>query len=133
MIAARSKLPAYLDGQWRGLAQIVRIERRRELKTYCQRQVIYAITSLTPETHGAAALLALARAHWHIENRLFHVRDVTFGEDRCRVRKANAPKALAHLRDAALTLIRKSNRQPRPAREAFAANPKAAIRAILRV
>ena len=110
----------------------MRVERRRELKDRCQRQVIYAITSLPRATHGAAQLLALARGHWHVENRLFHVRDVTFGEDRCRVRTANAPQALAHLRDAALTLIRKGKLQPRPAREAFAANPKAAIREVLR-
>jgi hypothetical protein len=42
------------------------------------------------------------------------------------------PKALAHLRDAVLTLIRKRRLKPKPAREAFAANPKAAIRAIMR-
>ena len=132
MIAARSKFPARLDVEWKGLAQIVRIERRRELKTYCERQVIYAITSLPRETHGAPALLALAREHWHIENRLFHVRDVTFGEDLCRVRTGNAPQALAHLRDKVLATIRKRGSQIRPAREAFAANPKAAIRASLR-
>ncbi len=132
IIAVRSDLPARLDTAWPGLAQIVRIERRRELKTLCQRQVIYAITSLPPERHDAAALLALARRHWQIGNRLFHVRDVTFDEDACRVRSANAPKALAHLRDAALTMIRKRNLKPRPAREAFAANPKAAIRAAMR-
>ena len=125
-------MPAYLDVEWKGLAQILRIERRRELKDRCQRQVICAIASLPRATHGAVELLALARSHWHIENRLFHDRDVTFGEDRCRVRTANAPKALAHLRDAALTLIRKRKLQPRPAREAFAANLKAAIREIPR-
>ena len=132
MIAVRSKLPSRLDDAWPGLKQIVRLERRRELKTFCQKQVIYAITSLPPETHGPVELLALARQHWHIENRLFHVRDVTFGEDLCRVRTGNAPMALTHMRDATLTIIRKRKTQPRPAREAFAANPKAAIRAVLR-
>ena len=112
--------------------QIVRLERRRELKTYCEKQVIYAITSLPPETRGPIELLELSREHWHIENRLFHVRDVTFGEDLCRVRTGNAPLALTHMRDATLTIIRKRKTQPRPAREAFAANPKGAIRAILR-
>lgn len=131
-IAARSALPARLGVEWKDLAQIVRIERRRELKAFCQRQVIYAITSLPRRTHGAPELLALARQHWHVENRLFHVRDVTFGEDLCRVRTDNAPQALVHLRDKALAIIRKRHSQIRPAREAFAANPKAAIREILR-
>lgn len=132
MIAVRTKLPARLNTIWPDLAQIVRIERRRELKTLCQRQVIYAITSLPPERYDAEKLLALARDHWQIENRLFHVRDITFKEDASRIRSGNAPSAVAHLRNAALTVIRKQKLKPRPAREAFAANPKAAIRLLTR-
>lgn len=128
MIAVRTKLPARLDTIWPGIAQIVRIERRRELKSLCQRQVIYAITSLPPERCDAEKLLALSRNHWQIENRLFHVRDITFAEDASRIRSKNAPSAVAHLRNAALTIIRKRKLKPRPAREAFAANQKTAIR-----
>lgn len=131
-IAVRTKLPAYLERDWPGLTRIVRIERRRETRTVCSRQIIYAITSIPADILDAAGLLALSRAHWQIENRLFRVRDGTFAEDACRVRTGQAPKALAHLRDAALTLIRKRRLKPKPAREAFAANPKAAIRAIIR-
>ncbi len=131
-IAVRTKPPAYLDTQWPGLVQIARIERRRESSTFCQRQVIYAITSLPPQSHGPDKLRDLSRKHWHIENRLFHVRDVTFAEDRCRVRSGSAPQILAHIRDIALAIIRKRNLKPRPAREALAANPKAAIRAVMR-
>lgn len=132
IIAVRSLLPARLDTQWKGLVQIMRIERRRELKALCQRQVIYAITSLPRQTHGAAELLTLARQHCHVENRLFHVRDATFREDGCRVRTGNAPQALAHCRDKVMAVIRKHGWQIRPAREAFAANPKAAIRLIMK-
>lgn len=124
-------IPARLDRDWPGARQIVRIERLRELKDRCSRQVVYAITSLAPDALDAAQLLELARAHWQIENKLFRVRDGTFAEDACRVRAGNAPAALAHLRDASLTLIRKRNLKPKPAREAFAANPKAAIRAVI--
>ena len=130
IITVRTKLPACLDTQWPGLVQIARIERRRENATFCQRHVIYAITSLTSRTHGPAELLDISRKHWHVENRLFHVRDVTFAEDRCRVRSGSAPQILAHIRDTALAIIRKQNLKPRPAREAFAANPKTAIRAV---
>jgi hypothetical protein len=125
-------IPSRLDRDWPGARQIVRIERRRELKDRCQRQIVYAITSLSPDAMDAEALLALARAHWQVENRLFRVRDGTFAEDACRVRTGNAPATLAHLRDASLALIRKRKLKPRPAREAFAANPKAAIRAVVR-
>lgn len=132
MIRVRTKLPARLDTLWPGLRQIMRIERRRELKDRCEKQVIYAITSLPAENASAGSLLTLARDHWQVENRLFCVRDITFNEDACRVRSGSAPSALAHMRDATLTIIRKRNLKPRPAREAFAANPKAAIRAIIR-
>jgi hypothetical protein len=124
-------IPLRLDRHWPGASQIVRLERLRELKDRCQRQIVYAITSIPPEAMDEQALLALARAHWQVENRLFRVRDGTFAEDACRVRSGNAPQALAHLRDATLTLIRKRKQKPKPAREAFAANPKAAIRAVL--
>ena len=39
-------LPSRLDQHWPGLLRVCRIERIRELKTYCERQVIYAITDL---------------------------------------------------------------------------------------
>jgi hypothetical protein len=125
------ELPARLDQIWPGATRVVRIERLRETRTMCSRQVIYAITSIPSDMMDEGSLLRLARDHWQIENRLFRVRDGTFAEDACRVRSGNAPIALAHIRDAALSLIRRRKLSPKPAREAFAANPKAAIRAII--
>jgi hypothetical protein len=113
-IAVRTKLPARLDQNWPGITAICRIERIRELKDRCSRQVIYAITCVAHEKLDPAALLQLSRDHWAIENRLFHVRDVTFGEDACRVRSGSAPRALADMRSAALTLIRRSGQKPAP-------------------
>lgn len=130
-IAVRTKLPARLDQNWPGITAICRIERTRELKTYCTRQVIYAITSLPADKLDPAALLQLARDHWQIENRLFHVRDVTFKEDACRVRTGSAPQVLAELRNATLTLIRRTGQKPRPAREAFAEQKWKAIRLVM--
>ena len=129
-IAVRHKLPDYLNKDWPCLTGIVRLERIRETKTQCSRQIIYAITSLKPGALDAQGMLALARAHWQIENRSFRVKDGTFGEDACRVRTGNAPAALAHIRDATLTLIRCSGQNPKPAREAFAENKRAAIRLV---
>ena len=130
-IAVRTKLPSRLDKNWPGITAICRIERIRELKDRCTREVIYAITSLPADKLDPANLLQLSRDHWQIENGLFHVRDVTFGEDASRVRSGSAPQAMAELRNASLTLIRRSGHKPRPAREAFAARPWAAIRAVM--
>jgi Transposase DDE domain len=127
----RTTLPSRLDQNWPGITAICRIERRRELKDRCSRQVIYAITSLPPEQLDPETLLQLSRDHWKIENSLFHVRDVTFKEDASRVRTGEAPKVMAELRNATLTLIRQSGQKPRPARETYAARPRTAIRRVL--
>lgn len=130
-IRVRTKLPARLDENWPGITAICRIERIRELKDRCSREVIYAITSLPADKLAPDALLEIARDHWKIENCLFHVRDVTFREDACRVRTGEAPKVMAELRNATLTLIRQSGQKPRPAREAYAARPRAAIKRVM--
>ncbi len=70
---------------------------------------VYGITSLTREQAGARRLLELLRGHWGIENGLHYVRDVTLGEDACRVRKGAAPTVLAGLRNAALVLLDRLN------------------------
>jgi hypothetical protein len=68
--------------------------------------VAYGITSLPPTAADPARLLALNSAHWAIENRLHWVRDVTFDEDRCRVRKGAGAHVMASLRNVAISLLR---------------------------
>jgi hypothetical protein len=51
-----------------------------------------AITSLTPKEANAEELLALWRGRRGSETRLHYVRDVTLGEDACRVRTGHAPR-----------------------------------------
>src|SRR3954451_11220918 len=101
-IAVSREVVPYLA--WPGLAQVARIERRREIARKASTEIIYLITSLPPETASPERLLRLARDHWDIENKLHYVRDVTFAEDRCRVRAGARP--LAALRNLAITLIR---------------------------
>ena len=71
-------------------------------------ETVCAITSLGPEDASARRLLAIARGHWDIENRLHWVRDVSLGEDACRVRTGAAPQVLAALRNTGLWLLRSS-------------------------
>ena len=58
---------------------------------------------------AAAQLLKWWRDHWGIENRVHYVRDVTFGEDHCRVRTGSAPQVLAACRNAAISFLRSHN------------------------
>lgn len=69
-------------------------------------EVVYLITSLSPEEAGPERLLALNRGHWEIENRLHWVRDVTFGEDLSQIRKGAGPRMMATLRNLAISLLR---------------------------
>lgn len=64
------------------------------------------MTSLPPEKADADQLLKLARGHWCIENRLHWVRDVTFDEDRCRIRKAGGAQNMACIRNLAISILR---------------------------
>lgn len=71
--------------------------------------MVYGITSLSPLAADAGRLLGFTRGHWGIENGLHYTRDVTLGEDRCRVRRAQAPRALASLRNVAVYLLRNTD------------------------
>jgi predicted transposase YbfD/YdcC len=87
------------------LKQGFELTRERTIKGKKTMEVVYGITSLSPEKASAERLLDLARSHWCIENRLHYVRDVTLGEDACRVRKGTAPQVLAALRNAVVHLV----------------------------
>jgi predicted transposase YbfD/YdcC len=50
-------------------------------------------------------MLANTRSHWMIENGLHWTLDMSFGEDACRIRKENAPLAIAIIRHVALNLL----------------------------
>ena len=54
---------------------------------------------------SATRLLKVVRQHWHIENCLHWVLDVTLGEDRARNRKDHGPENIAILRKIALNLL----------------------------
>ena len=63
-------------------------------------------SSLPVERATPACLLALSRGHWTIENRLHWVRDVTFDEDRSRVRTGAGAQVMASIRNLVISLLR---------------------------
>jgi predicted transposase YbfD/YdcC len=90
---------------WVGAQQVLRLQSVVTRKDKTTQMVRYFITSLGPQT-APRSLLRFVREHWHIENRLHYVRDVTLGEDASQVRSGSAPQVLAALRNALLGLLR---------------------------
>jgi hypothetical protein len=105
-IRTTTRLTGYLD--WPGVKQVCLLERVRRVKGKTTTEMACAVTSLGPERASAKQLLTISRGHRDIENRLHWVRDMSLGEDACRVRTGEAPEILAAIRNAALRLLRSS-------------------------
>ncbi len=76
----------------------------------------------------AERLLGLSREHWGSETGRHSTRDETFREDRCRVRRGDAPLVPASLPNDAVYLLRNTAhpRMPAATREVVA-RPELAI------
>lgn len=98
------ELNGYIDFPY--CAQVFRIERSvtRLKDNRHTTEVAYGITSL--EDKDPREILELNRGHWCIENRLHWVRDVTYDEDRSRIRKGKGPHIMASLRNLAISIFR---------------------------
>lgn len=92
------------EHHWPGLAAIGRVEAERRVGEQVSHETRYYVLSrvLSAKAFGAAV-----RSHWGIENRLHWVLDMTFGEDRSRIRARHAAENLAVLRHMALNLMRR--------------------------
>jgi predicted transposase YbfD/YdcC len=112
---------------------VARIDRVTcDLKTHETRQeTAYIITSLTTEKASPECILGLNRGHWEIENRLHYVRDYTFDEDRCQIRKGSGPQVMASLRNLAIGVLRLAgHRNVAKAQRSLAARPHLAMASI---
>ena len=78
------------DTEWRPhIKTIIQVNRRvltHSAATGVWRRSTETAFYVSDTTLGAAQTAKALRAHWHIENTSHYSRDVTFGEDRCRIR-----------------------------------------------
>ena len=96
----------YLDFPYAAQVFALRREVTEMVSLKYRRETVYGLSSLPTERATPARLLALSRGHWTIENRLHWVRDVTFDEDRSRVRKGAGAQVMASIRNLAISLLR---------------------------
>lgn len=88
---------------WPGLQTLVKVEARRTLMGQTHVEVRYYISDEAES--NPLYYCKLVRGHWGIENHLHWHLDVTFGEDKCRVRQGNGPENLSTLRKLSLQLL----------------------------
>jgi predicted transposase YbfD/YdcC len=84
--------------------QAVRITRTRTTTSSgkTSRETCYLTVSLPADQAQPADLQDWARLEWHIENKIHHVRDVTFREDLHQARTGTGPAVIATLRNTAI-------------------------------
>lgn len=68
-------------------------------------EIAYGVTSLKKHEASPKDLLNHIRNHWVIENSSHYIRDVTYGEDKSRIRKGSSPRIMATLRNLAIGII----------------------------
>jgi predicted transposase YbfD/YdcC len=132
-ITVTSELKGFLD--WPGMEQVFQLERHfvYPKKGNVREETTYGITSLSPQRASPARLLEVARAYWGIENGLHYRRDVTFQEDRCRLRTGHAAHMMAALNNLAIGLIARCGFSEAPeARRQFCAEPLNTLALIIR-
>ncbi len=114
-----------------GLAQVAEVKKRvLVVKTgEVKESTHYLVTSLSKCAADPQRLLANHRGHWGIENSLFHVKDDSFGEDRCVLGSHHSGTVMSLLRATAMNMLRGrsglwGDKEPLTARaQAVAANP----------
>lgn len=89
--------------KWPGLRSVAVVVRDRTVagRNSCERHYYISSRAMT-----AKEFLDVIRAHWGIEDSLHWVLDVSFGEDRSRVRTDHGPETFALLRRMAISMLR---------------------------
>jgi len=90
---------------WAGLRSCVLVERTRRVGEHVSVERHYYISSLNKHKK-AKQFLAYSRGHWSVENSLHWQLDVTFDEDRRRIRKDHGAENFSRLCRMALNLLK---------------------------
>ncbi len=89
---------------WKNLNGIGMVESKRIVDDKESVERRYYITSLNDNVELFAKGV---RKHWGIENKVHWVLDVSFNEDKCRIRKDHSAANLAVIRHISMNLLRK--------------------------
>ena len=95
--------PLHNQALWTELKTVVMIVSERRLWNKTTTEARFYLSSLSSNAKTIAGAL---RSHWGIKNSLHWTLDVTFCEDKSRIRKQNSPENFALLRRLAINLLK---------------------------
>jgi len=103
-----STLNSFLD--FPDVGQTFAIERNVTIKKTgkSSRELIFGITSKTPDQASPEQVLATNRGHWVIENGCHYIIDSIYDEDRSQIRTGYGPENITRMRRFAVGLLKSS-------------------------
>jgi len=103
-----SALNSFLD--FPDVGQAFAIERNVTIKKTgkSSRELIFGITSKTPDQASPEQVLATNRGHWVIENGCHYIIDSIYDEDRSQIRTGYGPENITRMRRFAVGLLKSS-------------------------
>ncbi|WP_081485495.1 ISAs1 family transposase [Bernardetia litoralis] len=91
--------------EWQTVKSIIVIESKREKNDSLQENTRFYLCSFVPTQKQVNQYV---RAHWGIEGTLHWHLDVSFGEDKSKTKKGNAPENLNIIRKTALQALKQT-------------------------
>ena len=101
-----TELNGYLDFPYVGQAFAIERISINKKTGKSNHDLVYGITSRSPQQADARRLLQINRGHWCIENSCHYILDWNYDEDRCRIRTGHGPENITRLRRFAIGLIK---------------------------
>jgi predicted transposase YbfD/YdcC len=95
-----------ISKDWKGLQQIVGVQRIIKDKGVISKEMAYFISS---RNENAFLYEQGVRSHWAIENSLHWVKDVTLKEDASKIKKGNAPQNISTIKNIGINIFRENN------------------------
>lgn len=96
-------LPKELKEKWPHVKTVIEVARGRGIGSRVSHTSHFYVSSLPVNPEQAARVI---REHWHIENRLHWVLDVTFNEDKMKITDPDGAKHFALMNRVCLNIIR---------------------------
>lgn len=105
-IYTTDQLNGYVNFPHVGQAFVIERESLEKKSGKSTSEIVYGITSKTPQQAKAEHILNVNRGHWCIENSCHYIIDWNYDEDRSRISKGYGPENITRLRRFAIGVIK---------------------------